>query len=188
MSVMWFSSITEKFLISINISSCSLSYPPSCLPFNLNTPLATILQTVSFLFFFFRQNNWQTYLNMIFISNKIQTFLSFDFSGHDDVVTHFKKVSYFLDGFLSESNNMVCGHINTEQTRAFVGIAFPVKNILAIFRSLRETTIVEKLTLKIGACTEFLLSNAQQLFMHIFLFGPEQPFLLFVKRNNYLNK
>ena len=49
---MWFSSITEKFLISINISSCSLSYPPSCLPFNLNTPLATILQTVSFLFFF----------------------------------------------------------------------------------------------------------------------------------------
>lgn len=125
---------------------------------------------------------------MIFTSNKIHTFLSFDFSGHDDVVTHFKKVSYFLDGFVSESNNMVCGHINTEQTRAFVGIAFPVNNILAIFRSLRETTVVEKLTLKIGACTEFLLSNAQQLFMHIFLFVPEQPFLLFVKRNNYLNK
>lgn len=46
---------------------------------------------------------------------------------------------------------MVCGHINTEQRRAFVGIAFPVKNILAVFRSLREKTVVEKSTLKIGA-------------------------------------
>lgn len=174
MNVMWFLSITEKFLISINSYSCSLSYLPSCVPFNLNTPLVTILQTVS-CFVIFPQNNCQIYLNIIFTSNKIHIFLSFDFFGHDDVVTHFKKILYFLDGFVSESNK-VFGDINTEQTRAFVGITFPVKNILAISGSLRETSVVEKLTVKIGACTEFLLLNIQQLFMHIFLFIPEQSF------------
>ena len=87
----------------------------------------------------------------------------------------------FLDGFVSESNK-VFGDINTEQTRAFVGITFPVKNILAISGSLRETSVVEKLTVKIGACTEFLLLNIQQLFMHIFLFIPEQSFFFICKK------
>ena len=44
---MWFSSITEKYLISIKISSCLISYPPPCPPFNLKTPLAAVLQTIS---------------------------------------------------------------------------------------------------------------------------------------------